>query len=256
MPRTESHAAGTPCWAELSTTDAQKSKDFYTQLFGWEAEERGPEYGGYISFSLGGAMVAGCMQNDGSMGPTNVWSLYLASDDAAATTAAITANGGQVVVEPMAVMDMGTMAFAVDPTGAAVGAWQAGTHPGFQVLAESGAPAWFELHTRDHAGAVKFYESAFGWDVHSVSDTPEFRYATLGEGDEQKAGIMDSSSFLPDDVPAHWAIYFAVEDADTTLRKVTELGGTVVQPAEDTPYGRLAVVSDSTGAQFRVVQDL
>jgi predicted enzyme related to lactoylglutathione lyase len=31
------------------------------------------------------------------------------------------------------------------------------------------------------------------------------------------------------------------------------MGGDVVQPAEDTPYGRLAVATDPTGAAFKLL---
>ena len=57
-------------------------------------------------------------------------------------------------------------------------------------------------------------------------------------------------------MPAHWSVYFAVADADATLAKIVALGGSVVVPAEDTPYGRLATVADPTGAMFKIVQDL
>ena len=40
--------------------------------------------------------------------------------------------------------------------------------------------------------------------------------------------------------PAQWYVYFRSADVDATLAKVVELGGAVVNPAEDTPYGRLA----------------
>ena len=53
---------------------------------------------------------------------------------------------------------------------------------------------------------------------------------------------MDASAFLPEGVPAHWSIYFGVEDADASLGRIVELGGSIVEPAEDTPYGRLARV--------------
>jgi predicted enzyme related to lactoylglutathione lyase len=74
------------------------------------------------------------------------------------------------------------------------------------------------------------------------------------EGDDQAAGIMDASGFLPEGVPAHWSIYWAVDSADDAVAKVVELGGTVVQPAEDTPYGRLATCTDATGATFKLVE--
>jgi predicted enzyme related to lactoylglutathione lyase len=184
----------------------------------------------------------------------DLWSVYLATDDAKATVDAAAAHGGQVIVPAMDIHELGTMAVVTDPGGAAIGMWQPGLHTGVNVLAEPGAPHWFELHTRDFAASVDFYRDVFGWDVHPVGDTPEFRYSTLFGGDQAAAGIMDASAFLPDGVPAHWAVYFNVPDADAALAKVVELGGAVVLPAEDTPFGRLAAATDVTGAMFKLCQ--
>ena len=63
---------------------------------------------------------------------------------------------------------------------------------------------------------------------------------------------MDASGFLPEGVPSNWQIYFGAEDVDAALARVVELGGSVVQGAEDTPYGRLAQVADPTGVPFRL----
>jgi predicted enzyme related to lactoylglutathione lyase len=174
-------------------------------------------------------------------------------DDAEKTVDAATVNGGQVHVQPMVVGELGTIAVLGDPGGAGIGVWQPGLHKGFGVLGEAGAPSWFELHTRDYEGAVEFYRKVFRWDTEVVSDIPELRYTTLTHGDGPLAGIMDSAGFLPEGVPAHWFVYFGVEDTDAALAKVVELGGSVVQPAEDTPYGRLAAAADPTGAQFKLV---
>ena len=190
----------------------------------------------------------------GQSGTPDVWSVYLATDDAKATVDAAAANGGQVLVPAMDVMQLGTMALVTDAGGAAIGIWQPGLHRGFGVHGEPGAPTWFELFTRDYDASVEFYRQVFKWDAHVAGDTPEFRYTTLGEGESQLAGIMDASAFLPEGVPAHWSIYFGVEDADAALAKITELGGSVVRPAEDTPYGRLAEAADPTGAHFKLIQ--
>lgn len=48
--------------------------------------------------------------------------------------------------------------------------------------------------------------------------------------------------------------YISVPDADASVAKVAELGGAVVMPPEDTPYGRLAVCTDSTGSTFSIIQ--
>jgi len=254
MPTLESAPVGAPCWIELFTSDVERGRAFYGELFGWTSDDPAEELGGYFTFYKDGIRVAGGMHNDGQGGTPDTWSVYLASDDVKATAEAATANGGQVVVEPLEVMELGSMLVVTDPGGAAIGAWQPGTHQGFGVHREPGAPSWFELHTRDYDTSVDFYRKVFAWDTHAVGDTPDFRYTTLGEGDGALAGIMDASAFLPEGVPAHWSIYFGVEDADATLARIVELGGSIVEPADDTPYGRLARAADPTGTQFKVIQ--
>jgi uncharacterized protein len=254
MPNRDTTPLGAPCWIDLFSTDTDRSRAFYGALFGWTAEVGGPEFGGYITFSKDGRRVAGCMTNDGQSGMPDVWSLYLCTDDAEITAKAGEAHGGSTIVPPMQVADLGTMALLIDSGQAAVGLWQPGSHSGFGVVDEPGAPAWFELHTRDYDAAVGYYRDVFAWDAHVMSDVPEFRYTTLGEGDTMAAGIMDASGFLPEGVPSSWMIYFGVADADATGASIVELGGAVVTPPEDTPYGRLATATDSTGAMFRLVQ--
>jgi predicted enzyme related to lactoylglutathione lyase len=253
MPQPEGFRPGAPCWAELFTSDPDRARSFYGGLFGWTAFDGGPDYGGYLTFSTGDHAVAGGMRNDGQAGVPDAWSLYLATTDAKATVDAAVAHGGSVIVPAMDVMDLGTMAVLTDAGHAAVGAWEAGTHKGFGILGEPGAPAWFELHTREYDRAIAFYRDVFEWDPHTMSDTPEFRYTTLGEGDGALAGIMDASGFLPEGVPSAWRIYFGVADTDAAVQQVTTLGGAVLEPAVDTPYGRMATAADPTGAVFKVV---
>lgn len=252
MPERTSSLTGAPCWIELFTRDTAAARRFYGELFGWTAEDMGPDYGGYINFLHQGARIAGCMLNDGSTGRPDLWTTYLESDDAKVTCAAAESHGGQVVVGPMDVMQLGTMAVLGDAGGAGIGVWQPNEFPGFVTRDEPGTPSWFELHTRDYDASVQFYRDVFGWHTHTMSDASDFRYTTLGEGDDQLAGIMDASTFLPPDVPPHWAIYFEVVDVDATIARATALGGTVVEAAQDTPYGRLAGMTDPTGAYFKL----
>lgn len=253
MPQPDLTQTGAPCWAEVFTSDPTKTEDFYGALFGWTAEHAGPEYGGYINFHKDNQMVAGCMTNDGTTGMPDLWSVYLATDNAAATADAVKAHGGTVIVPTMQVMDKGTMAVFADVGHAGIGGWQAGTHSGFGLRNAPGAPGWFELHTRDYANTVQFYRDVFGWDTHVASDTDEFRYTTLGEGETQQAGIMDVSAFPAEQFPVGWSIYFVVQDADAAAAHAVELGGTIVRKPEDTPFGRLAMLTDSTGAPFKIV---
>lgn len=249
---------GAPCWIDLMTSDTEKAKTFYNALFGWTYETGDEEkYGGYITALKNGRMVAGIMAKQADMGAMpDVWSTYLRTDDIKATTEAAAANGGQVYLEPMEVPEQGSMAMYGDASGASIGAWEFGEMTGYELAAEAGAPAWHELLSKDYDAAVTFYQKVFGWNTDVMSDTPEFRYTTLGAGDEAKAGIMDASGFLPEQVPCMWSVYFAVEDTDAAVEQATALGATITQPAEDTPFGRLATLQDPTGAVFKVIQDL
>ena len=253
MPKPTTFPKGAPIWVDLMTSDPDAATSFYGDVFGWTTEGPNEEFGGYINFSKDGDRVAGGMRNDGTAGTPDVWSVYLAVDDAAKTVDEATARGSQVIVPAMAVGDLGTMAVVTDPGGAAIGLWQPGEHTGFGRLAEHGAPGWFELHTRAYDDAVKFYGDVFDWDVHVASDEPGFRYTTFGKDEEGKAGIMDGSGHLAEGEPSHWRVYFTSDDVDATLARITELGGTVVQGPDDTPYGRLAVATDPTGARFALV---
>jgi predicted enzyme related to lactoylglutathione lyase len=235
------------------TSDHARARDFYGQLFGWTSNAPSEEFGGYFMFEKDGVPVAGGMPEMPDAGPPDIWSVYLATDDAEKAVEVATANGAQVIAPPMDVAGLGTMAVLIDPGGAAVGMWQPNTFQGLSVIAEPGTPGWFELLTRDYQTAVEFYRAVFGWDAREMGNTDDFRYTTANDGDTMLAGVMDATAFLPEGVPAHWSVYFAVDDTDATLAKIVELGGSVEQPAEDTPYGRLATAADPMGARFKLV---
>ena len=47
MPTRDRAPLGAPCWADLWTSDVEGSRAFYSEVFGWEAQEPSPEFGGY-----------------------------------------------------------------------------------------------------------------------------------------------------------------------------------------------------------------
>jgi predicted enzyme related to lactoylglutathione lyase len=184
-------------------------------------------------------------------GVASTWSVFLQTPDVAATVARATARGGRVLVEPMSVADLGTMAEVADPGGAPVGAWQPGAFAGFATRANENAPVWFETLSGAYVEVVAFYRDAFGWDTHVVSDTPSFRYTTLGRDENARAGIMDAAGFLGGQ-PSRWQFYVQVADADETVARAVATGGEIVVAPEDTPYGRIATIADPAGVRFCV----
>jgi predicted enzyme related to lactoylglutathione lyase len=236
---------GRPIWIELFTADVDAARAFYGELFGWTTQDPGPEFGGYQLFLRDGEPIAGLMAN--TQEAPSAWSVYLETNNAADTAAMATANGGVVLLDAMAVGDLGHMAVVLDPSGAAVGIWQPGAHTGFAARGEVNAPGWFEVLSNEYDAVVPFYENVFGWDTHTMSDVPGFRYSTLGKDDHAVAGIMAI------DGPSHWSAYIMVADSDDAVARAVELGGSEVTAPTDTPYGRLATIADPGGVPLKVM---
>ncbi len=244
---------GAPCWVDLLSSDLERARQFYGELFGWTFDVSGAEYGGYTTCRAGGHRVAGFAPQV-NQGMPDVWSTYFATDDIDRAIGSATAAGASVIAGPMVVGEMGSMAALQDTSGGVFSLWQAGSHTGFGKFGEPNAVAWDEYHSKDFAASIAFYPKVFGWELEVTSDTDDFRYrtATLAGVPDPVAGIMDSASFLPAEVPSHWLVYFNVNDVDAAVAKLVELGGSVLRGAEDTPFGRLASVSDSAGVNFNL----
>jgi len=245
--------AGTPCWVDLGVDDPGKAMTFYSALFGWEASEGPPEAGGYLVCLVQGRPVAGIGPKMGSPDQPNSWTTYLASENADETAGAITAAGGQLLMEPFDVMDVGRMCLAMDPGGAVFGVWQARAHTGMQLANEAGAVCWNENMSRDFEANKAFYHAVFGYDYDDMS-SGDFTYATFRTTGDGLGGIGDLGGIPASaDVPAHWMTYFTVTDADHALATAQAHGGNVIRPAWDTPYGRMAILSDDQGSVFAIM---
>lgn len=242
---------GAPIWIDLSSSDLDRAQDFYAAVFGWTFESSGPDYGGYLNAAKDDKPVAGLMANQPEWNAPDAWNVYFHTTDIHQTADALTDAGGSTCVAPMEVPQKGWMAMGMDPSGAAFGLWQPTGHHGFEVRGEAGSPVWHQLTTRDFAEAVDFYRRVLGWQTRVESDTAEFRYVTAVFDGEDVLGVMDGSGLLGD-VPSHWTTFFGAEDVDKTLQVITDHGGSVLRPAEDTPYGRLAAAADPTGAAFNL----
>jgi predicted enzyme related to lactoylglutathione lyase len=243
---------GTPCWIDLGVADKAKAKAFYGGLFGWSIQDGPPEAGGYSMCLIDGKAAAGIGDKQGPEEQPPYWTTYIATADADATAARVKAAGGQVLADPFDVMDVGRMAIAIDPGGAPFGIWEAKAHTGVGVANEPGALIWSENMSRNLAANQAFYRAVFGYDISDMS-SDEMKYATIDIDGKPVGGIGEISAGQPAEMPATWGTYFAVADTDAAVAKVAELGGTVLAPPWDSPYGRMAVVSDDQGSVFSVM---
>jgi uncharacterized protein len=255
MSERTSYVVGTPCWADLGTPDIDAAVQFYGGLFGWSIQEgeNAEQTGGYRQAMLRGKPVAGVMPLM-QEGQPPAWSTYVSVEDAEATAAKVREAGGTVLAEPMDVMGLGKMAIFADPAGAVFGIWQPGTFIGAEIVNETNAIVWNELNTRDTAGAKEFYGAVFGWGFEDMEVENVGTYTSLQVDGNAVGGMLDITGRVPDEVPANWLTYFAVDDTDAAVAKLKELGGSVNMEPMDIVAGRFAVVSDPFGAVFAVIK--
>jgi uncharacterized protein len=273
MPERDRYIPGVPCWVDTSQPDPQAAVAFYSGLFGWEFEDVMPPQseGRYFIARLGGGDVAAVGSIPAGAPPMALWNTYVWVESADQTASKVLDAGGKPLMDPFDVMDAGRMAVFADPEGAAFCVWEAKAHKGAQIVNEAGSLNFNGLNTRDVEGAKSFYGSVFGWQALALEGGFEM-WTLPGYGDHLEQGdpdlrkrmaevdapagfedVVASISPIPDDepdVPAHWNVTFAVDDADATAAKATELGGTLVVAPFDAPWVRMTVITDPQGATF------
>lgn len=252
--RQEPWPAGTPCWAELTASDPDRTRTFYRAVLGWQFGEPDPGFDDRCDALVDGAPVAGIARSGpGPDGVPRVWRVFLASRDVAASTRRVVAAGGRRLAEPLEVGRLGTAGRCADPTGAEFGLWQADEHVGFPVADAPGAVVWCDLMTPDHGTARDFYAQVFGYDYEDVA-TEGVSYAmfTVPDG-ERPAGGIGGTDASAENAPAVWSVCFRVEDVDDVVQRVRDAGGSVMEDPIEFPYGRLAVVAGPDRESFAIM---
>lgn len=252
VERNGDYRDGEPCWADVTAPDVEAAKRFYASVLGWEYSESGETYGNYVNCAKNGKGVAGISPPQPGSDAPPAWNLYLWSNDVAATAKSIEQGGGQVLMEPFEVPEMGRMTFAFDPGGAAFGVWEPIGHRGSALFGEPGALAWAELNARDTAAVDSFYPNLFGYEAEQVGDGT-FDYVVWKLDGQPAAGRQKMEGEQWAGLPPHWMVYFGTDDADAAAQRVTESGGQVRVPPFDSAYGRITVVSDPNGATFSLI---
>lgn len=258
MPIVEKHAPGDFCWIELATTDQAAAKNFYSELFGWSANDvpMGPN-DFYTTFKIDGREVGAAYTlraEQRQQGVPAHWNLYVAVENADTASARATQLGAKVLAPPFDVFDIGRMAVLQDPTGAVFSVWQAKRHSGFGIKGVPGTFCVADLSTPDQDAASRFYEQLFGWRVGKEDENPAHNYYHLFHHDEFIGGILPPA-FRDPNAPPYWQIYLQVADCDATAAKAKNLGAQLYMPpmpVED--VGRMAVMADPQGAAFAIFE--
>ena len=120
-PELDPEASGKFSWHELYSSLGDKAAfEFYAGQFGWETMtemDMGP-MGVYRIFGKDGEQLGGMMNKPDNI-PVSLWGFYTNVDGIDAAIERITANGGQVLMDPHEVPGGSWIVQAMDPQGAA-----------------------------------------------------------------------------------------------------------------------------------------
>ena len=254
MGKRTSHPHGAFSWADNATTDQDGSKAFYTAVFGWDYRDApigdGAVYSMALKDGVEAAAIAPQQPDEPSQGIPPHWNNYVTVDDVDAVSARVNELGGNLVVPPFDVMDVGRMSVLVDPVGGVLCLWEARESIGARVVNEPGALSWNDLNTQDVEAAKTFYGELFGWTFEKIPNI-EVDYWVIKNGDRSNGGIVG----VHEGIPSFWVPYFGVDSIDAAIETVKANGGKVF--VEKTPTGgnnSFAVLSDPIGAAFAIVE--
>jgi predicted enzyme related to lactoylglutathione lyase len=240
MSTSVASAVGTFVWHEHVSSDPQRAQQFYADLLGWEYGEFGEGYTVINANGQGHGGFPPAME-----GAPSHWLGSVQVEDTDGVVEKVKAGGGNVVMGPMDIPDVGRYAVITDPQGAAFSVIQITGEGG---MIGKGVFVWDELATSDVDAAKTFYADVLGWSSEDV-DMGGFTYTILKHpnAEQGSAGAMPQG-----EAPAPmWLCYINAPDIDATAAKAAELGATVMrEPFDIENIGRIAIAVDPTGAAF------
>ena len=249
MYKVTKYPHGTFSWAENSSTDPARGIAFYQDLFGWSKYEIPiDDKHTYTMFQHQGENVA-ALSDMLPEGVPSFWFNYVTVDDVDALADVVTANGGTIFYGPWDVFDSGRMLHIQDPTGAHLGLWTPIQHIGAGIVNAVGAMCWNELLTTDVEAAKTFYSAVLGWEFYG-----DEHYIHIKNRGRNNGGMIQMTPSMGE-MPSHWMPYFRVESVDEGMKRVEELGGSVLMGKHEAPEtGWWSIVTDPAGAHFYIME--
>ncbi len=109
-------------WFDLTVTNAEEVKEFYSKVTGWKSEPFAMQ--GYNDYNMllpvSGDTVAGiCHARDGNLNLPPQWLIYITVNDIESSVAACMDNGGKIIAPIKEMGSYGKYCVIEDPAGAA-----------------------------------------------------------------------------------------------------------------------------------------
>lgn len=249
---------GSFIWYELISPDADASKAFYDAVVGWSIEATSNFPNGYRMIGRSdGKFAGGVLPLTDEMrghGARPLWLGYVGVDDVDATAAAITADGGAVLMPAFDIPNVGRIALIADAQGAPFYVMRGASDEDSDAFSvdQPQHVRWNELSTTDQDGAIAFYTRHFGWAQEGDMDMGEMgKYRFLQAGGVGIGAVMPKPPQMPASL---WTYYIGVDDVDRAAAAIPAGGGTVVNGPMEIPGGEYALNAiDPHGASFGLV---
>jgi predicted enzyme related to lactoylglutathione lyase len=231
-------------WFEINGPNPEATAGFYTELFGWHAEQvlGGSTYM-LIDTLSGSGINGGLGATEGGQAPHALF--YVENADIESLLEKAVSTGSTSVV-PVTETDMVTFAQFTDPFGNLIGLVRGeGTT---NVSAGDNAPVdWFELSCTEPERAWDYYRALFGWVIEGDMGG-QFVHAEVDAGGGIRGGIGSS----PDGQP-HVALYASVDDVQKYLERAESLGAEpVMPPTKVDEHTTIAAFVDPQGTTFGI----
>lgn len=244
-------------WVDLMTSEPEAAKIFYGQLFGWTFDDRPTDMGTVYSMAMkGDRAVAALFEMAEDLKQHNMppqWQSYINVADVDTSVQRWQDQGGTIVTPPFDIMAAGRMAVVQDPTGAIVSLWQPKDHIGAELVNEINTFCWAELQTRGSDAAGEFYKAIFDWEIE-VDEKPPYYLMGKVNG-KLNCGIFDMDRVgLPATISVKWAVYFNVDNLDTSMDIVKANGGTVMMDPVIIDPGRFTTIVDPQGGILTIME--
>jgi len=242
-------------WYELSTTDVESAKAFYTSVMGWNLWDASAPGRPYTLLVAENMVVGGLMElpdDTRKMGAQPSWIGYIAVNDVDATANRIPRLGGVVHVPPTDVADISRFSVFSDPQAARLGLfkWLDPRQHKRPELDALGCVGWHELLAADPGTVFAFYSELLGWQKADCDVDTAGRYQLFSCGVETIGGMATTPPTMSS---PFWLYYFNVSDVGVAAQRVRAGGGEILGGPLEVPGGSWAVeCRDPQGAIFAI----
>jgi predicted enzyme related to lactoylglutathione lyase len=246
-------AYGRFAWYELTTTDVESARSFYTKVIGWQVLDASAPGRPYMLFTAGPALVGGLLlltRQARETGARSGWIGYVEVNDVDSTADRVRQLGGAVHVKPTDVADVSRFCIFTDPQTARLAAlkWRRPTQGQSPALGARGHVCWHELLAAKEDKALDFYADLLGWQRAETETAETGTYQMFSAGGETIGGVISKPPAIS---TPFWLYYFLVGDVDAAARRVKAAGGRVLHgPVELSDGSWIVQCADPQGAVF------